>query len=43
LKERKRVKGIKLDKKKKDDVLISLGPLDRVRCAAVAVQHGRLL
>ncbi len=36
LKERKKTKGIKLDKKKKDDdIVISLGPLDRLRDAVV--------
>ena len=31
LNERKKVKGIKLDKKKKDDVVVSLGPIDKIR------------
>lgn len=36
LKERKKTKGIKLDKKKKDDdIVISLGPIDRIRDAIV--------
>lgn len=47
LKERQKTKGIKLDKKKKpgDDIKISLGPLDAIRCdktgdAPVARQPG---
>jgi hypothetical protein len=37
LNDRKKTKGIKLDRKKKDDdIVISLGPLDRVRCVACA-------
>lgn len=36
LKERKKTKGIKLDKKKRDDdIVISLGPLDKLRDAVV--------
>ena len=35
LNERKKVKGIKLDKKKKDDVVVSLGPIDKIRCASL--------
>ena len=29
------MKGIKLDKKKKDDVVVSLGPIDKIRCASL--------
>ena len=36
LKERKKTKGIKLDKKKRDDdIVVSLGPLDKLRDAVV--------
>jgi hypothetical protein len=36
LKERKKTKGIKLDKKKRDDdIVVSLGPLDKLRDAIV--------